>query len=256
MRIAQLSDLHLTADGALLFGSVNTWAACGQALLRVAALEPRPDFLVVTGDLAQGGDAATYRRLADRLREVGIPFAVIPGNHDDRRQLRSAFAFPGRIGACHQRIDVGAGVLLLLDTQVPGREGGQVTPAHIAWLDSVMGDRQPALLAMHHPPFAVGIAGMDRIRCRGDGLLADWLARHPEVAAVLCGHVHRFVATTFAGRPAVTAPSPAHQIALGDGPLAWTTEPGGFLLHFWQPGERPLSHYLPLAPAPAVPYGH
>ena len=115
-------------------------------------------------------------------------------------------------------------------------------------------ERRPSLLALHHPPFAVGIPGMDRLRCRGEGLLADWLSRHPEVAAVLCGHVHRFVATTFAGRPAATAPSPAHQIALSDGPLGWTAEPGGFLLHLWQPGERPLSHYLPSIAAPVIPY--
>ena len=82
MRIAQISDLHLTPDGSLLYGSVNTWAAFASVLLRLATLEPRPDFLMVTGDLAEGGDAATYRRLADRLGEVGIPFAVIPGNHD------------------------------------------------------------------------------------------------------------------------------------------------------------------------------
>ncbi len=255
MRIAQLSDLHLTADGALLFGRINTWASFGAALLRLNGLDPRPDFLVLTGDLADHGDAATYRRLADRLHELGIPHAVIPGNHDDRRQLRSAFAFPGRIGACHQRVDLEAGVLLLLDTLVPGKSWGEITPAHIAWLDSVMADRRPALLALHHPPFSVGIPGMDRIRCRGEGILADWLGRHPEVAALLCGHVHRFVATTFAGRPAVTAPSPAHQIALAAGPLAWTEEPGGLLIHHWEAGERPVSHYLPVAPAAIRPYG-
>lgn len=254
MRIAQISDLHLTPDGSLLYGSVNTWAAFASVLLRLATLEPRPDFLMVTGDLAEGGDAATYRRLADRLGEVGIPFAVIPGNHDDRRQLRTAFSFPGRVGACHQRIDLGEASLLLLDSLVPGKEWGQITPAHVNWLDSVTTERRPSLLALHHPPFAVGIPGMDRLRCRGEGLLADWLSRHPEVAAVLCGHVHRFVATTFAGRPAATAPSPAHQIALSDGPLGWTAEPGGFLLHLWQPGERPLSHYLPSIAAPVIPY--
>jgi 3',5'-cyclic AMP phosphodiesterase CpdA len=111
------------------------------------------------------------------------------------------------------------------------------------------------LLALHHPPFTVGIAGMDAIRCRGEDRLAGWLARHDGVEALLCGHVHRFVSTTFADRPAITAPSPAHQIALQDGPLAYTLEGGGYLLHEWLPGERLLSHYVPAQVGPTQVYG-
>jgi len=78
------------------------------------------------------------------------------------------------------------------------------------------------------------------------------------VRAVFCGHVHRTVFTTFAGRPLVIAPAPAHQIALdlsGDpGGLAWTMEPGGMLLIDWQSGRDAVVHLLPVEPAPVHRY--
>ena len=57
------------------------------------------------------------------------------------------------------------------------------------------------------------------------------------------------VRPVFAGKPALTAPATIHQIALQDGPLAWTAEPGGLLVHDFDPGEPPRTHYLPVAAA-------
>lgn len=254
MKIAQLSDLHLTADAQLLYGTVDTEAAFRAALERLKALDPSPDLLILSGDLANDGDAGTYDRLRKALGD--LPYAVMPGNHDSRTALRAAF--PGQAWSghplCCQRLDDGEATLLLLDSIVPGEEGGEIGEAQIAWLEAACPDERPALLFQHHPPFDIGVPGMDAIRCRGEARLAAWLDRKPKVAALLCGHVHRLVATTFAGRPAFTAPSTAHQIALQEGPLAYTFEPGGFLLHDWQPGQRLVTHYVPAARAPVHVY--
>lgn len=185
--------------------------------------------------------------LRSRLASLSFPYALLPGNHDDRDGLREVFpeqAWSAN-ALCCQRVDLGSGSLLLLDTVVPGEEWGEVTTEQLNWLDQACPASRPVLLAQHQPPFLVGIAGMDAIRCRGDDLLAQWLAGRDVVEALLCGHVHRFVSTSFAGRPARIAPSPAHQIALQDGPLAYTLEPGGYLLHDWSPGERLVTHYVP-----------
>lgn len=256
MRIAQLSDLHLTPDARPLYGTVDTEAALHLALMRARALDPAPDVLVLSGDLANGGDTATYLRLRTRLAALPVPYALIPGNHDSREGLRKVFPDQGWEGGslCCRKMAYDGGVLLLLDSIVPGEEGGEIADAQLAWLDKACLEDEPALLFQHHPPFEIGIPGMDEIRCRGEERLAEWLIRHPNVEAVLCGHVHRFVATSFAGRPALTAPSTAHQIALQGGALAYTLEPGGFLLHDWQPGIRLLTHYVPASTAPVHVY--
>jgi 3',5'-cyclic-AMP phosphodiesterase len=254
MRIVQISDLHLR-PGPLCSG-IDPWAAWQAARQRVADMVPVPDLLLLSGDLADDGQPETYRRLADSLREAGLPFAVLPGNHDCRLALRAAFSGQawGHPELACQRVDCAEFTLLLLDSVIPGEEGGHFDDDHLAWLNRhCPGDRR-VLLALHHPPVAVGIAGMDAIACSGSERLAAWLAGRPNVEAVLCGHVHRPVFTALAGRPVLTAPSTVHQIALQDGPLAYTTEPGGLLVHDWLPGQPLRSHYLPLAAAPVVVY--
>ncbi len=59
------------------------------------------------------------------------------------------------------------------------------------------------------------------------------------------GHVTQI----FAGHLTMTCPSTAHQIALQDGPLAWTPEPPGMLVHDLLPGQAMRTHVLPLAMA-------
>lgn len=250
MKIAQLSDLHLTSDGVPLYGEVDTEAALLKALTRAAAFSP--DLLLLTGDLAEGGETSAYHRLRGYLERFGAPYLLLPGNHDRREALREVFpdqGWEGRAdGLCCHRVDMGEGTLLLLDVTVPGKEYGDFGAAQRAWLDAYCPADRPVLLAQHHPPFAVGIPFMDAIRCRGEAEEAAWLERHPSVEVLLCGHIHRYVTTGFAGRPAFVAPSPAHQIALEPGPLAYTLEPGGFLLHTWMPGQRWLTHHLTVEP--------
>lgn len=254
MRIVQLSDLHLRPEP--LYSGIDPWRRWRAALARLGGLQPRPDLLLLSGDLADDAAPATYSRLADSLATVGFDYAVVPGNHDDSRALRKAF--PGQ-GWSHekyacQRVDRGELSLLLVDTAIPGREEGMVGDEHLAWLTAHCPVGRRVVLVLHHPPFPIGIPGMDAIACGGEQGLAAWLSGRPQVEALWCGHVHRPVLTQFAGRPAVCAPSTVHQIALVEGPLAWTDEPPGMLVHDFVAGWPIRSHYLPLAVAPVTVY--
>lgn len=253
--IVQLSDLHLVPPPGRLYGEIDTDAAFADALGRVATLTPRPDCVVISGDLVDSGTPADYAWLAHRLRALPVPCALLPGNHDDPSALRAAFPGQGYCAGarCCRTVEWPDGRLLLADSTVPGAEGGALSGALTEWLDAVQADRKPALLFLHHPPFLTGIAGMDAIACTGAERFAVWLGAHPEVAGIYCGHVHRAICTSVAGRPAMTAPGTAHQIecALDGAPgdLAYVREPGGMLLHRWQPGLPPVSHVLPVARA-------
>ena len=102
----------------------------------------------------------------------------------------------------------------------------------------------PTLIAPHHPPFATGIAHMDAIGLDGAAAFADIVAAHPQIEAIVCGHLHRTISATVGGRRAMTAPSPAHQVALDltpTGPGAFRMEPPGYLLHAFV-GGRLVSH--------------
>jgi 3',5'-cyclic AMP phosphodiesterase CpdA len=252
MRLVQLSDLHYLPAGELLYGQIDTHAAALAAFARIETLQP--DLLLLTGDLLERPTAAIYVEFMGQLRRLPCPAVALPGNHDQPTLLAEAF---GTNAGPHQRLTMPTGgALLLLDSTIPGAEHGAITPAHIDWLNAHHQVGQPTVLALHHPPCRTGIAGMDAIGCHGSELLAEWLALHPEIAAVLCGHVHRLIGTTFAQRPLWIAPSPAHQISpdLDGQPLAWCDEPGGMLLHDWLPGHSLTTHYLPIIPGRRTPY--
>ncbi len=251
MRIVQISDLHLQSD--LLSGEIDPWAALAMALSRVAGLQA--DALLISGDIAEAGDLGAYTRLASTLADLSLPLALLPGNHDRRAALFAAF--PGHWDnpemLC-RRLDLGPLTLLLLDSLVPGQPWGEIGEAQLGWLDANCPEHRRSIVVLHHPPFAVGIPGMDEIGCRGSEGLATWLSQRPQIEAVWCGHVHRPVFTRFAGKMAATAPSTVHQIALQHGALSWTPEPPGLLVHDLLPGAPLRSHYLPLQAARVISY--
>src|SRR5690349_2609600 len=87
MRIAHLSDLHLTR-GPL---AAQPAAALADAIGRVLAVEPRPDCVVITGDLADTGHPEEYATLRTILRRCPVPVHLLPGNHDDPAALIARF---------------------------------------------------------------------------------------------------------------------------------------------------------------------
>ncbi len=92
MIIAQITDTHIKAEGKLAYRKVDSAKALGDCVDHVNRLEPRPDVVIMTGDLADVGrpsEYAVFRRIVDRL---AMPYFVIPGNHDERGAFRQAFA--------------------------------------------------------------------------------------------------------------------------------------------------------------------
>ena len=67
MRIAHLSDLHLMR-GPL---AAEPAAGLAGAIGRLLSVEPRPDCVVITGDLADTGHPDEYATLRDILRRAG-----------------------------------------------------------------------------------------------------------------------------------------------------------------------------------------
>ncbi|MCY4743497.1 phosphodiesterase [Pelomonas sp. UHG3] len=261
--LVQLSDLHITRPGTLISGRIDTAAALRHAVERVLAIRPRPVAVLATGDLVDAGHPAEYARLRELLQpllDAGLPLALLPGNHDERRALQAAFA--GTTGvhlgdadapAIQYALDLpGPLRLVVLDSLQSGRPEGGLDEARLAQADALLSARPdlPTLVALHHPPHASGLAVMDTMALQ-QGLAAfeALIAAHPQVQLVACGHLHRMTLGRIAHAPAVTAPSTAHQLALDlapGAPLALALEPAGWLIHAWGPG-LPLVTHLAMA---------
>jgi Icc protein len=91
MLIAQLSDPHVRPGGVLYQDVACSNTQFTAAIAELHALDPRPDLVLLSGDLVDKGAPPEYAKLCELLRGLEIPSLVIPGNHDDREAFRSAF---------------------------------------------------------------------------------------------------------------------------------------------------------------------
>ena len=157
MLIAQISDLHFLPKGVLAFGRVDVAGCLERAIDHLNTLRPRPDAVLITGDLTNDGDAAVWGELMEVLRRLEAPIWPLPGNHDDRELMRAACAglglFP-KAGPLRFAAKLGPLCLIGLDSLIPGDPAGRLGPEQLAWLDARLAEapEQATLVALHHPP--------------------------------------------------------------------------------------------------------
>ena len=249
MLIAQMTDMHVKPEGVLTFGTVDTAACLARSVDHLNEL--RPDVVLVTGDLASDGRPQEYATLRQILSRLAAPAYLIPGNHDDRANLRAAFPDHRLLhegGAFAHYVVEGWPVRLVgLDTTVPGEAGGLMCEARLAWLDAQLAaaPEAPTVIFMHHPPFRTGIGYMDALGLANSEAMGAIIRRNKQVERILCGHVHRPVQVRWCGTLASIAPGTAHQMVLDlapDAPSRWRLEPPAVQLHLWRADTGLISH--------------
>ena len=252
--LVQLSDPHIGATWAETDPVVETDPVAGfaAAIDGVLALGSSPDAVLVTGDLADHAADEEYEQVRALLGRIDAPSYVLPGNHDDRDALHRHFGVPGAAGEpVRYDVDLGLLRLIVLDSTIPGEDGGALDQGQLDWLDETLAGARDvaAVVAMHHPPFLMGIPPWDAIALRPPDRerLGDILARHEHVERVLVGHVHRAITTTVGGRPVMSVPSTYVQGLLDfrSTELALSDDPPGFAVHALEDG-RLVSHVQPV----------
>lgn len=209
--IAHVSDPHLLAGGALQYGHVDTEARLTAALTRLGRLDPAPQALVFTGDLADKAEPKAYlrlRELVDPVAEsIGAQVIWVMGNHDERAAYSKAL-FDTESDAPQDRVHDVAGLRVVsLDSTVPGWHHGELTEGQLGWLADVLATPAPhgTLLALHHPPIPVPMMRIaELIELRDQQPLAEVLAG-TDVRAIIGGHFHFTSHSTFAGIPVSVA---------------------------------------------------
>jgi Icc protein len=208
--LAHVSDIHV--DGSDVRNERAT-----RVMHYLDSLATPVDAILLTGDIADHGLPEEYDE-ARKLLAGTSPVLPCPGNHDERAAYRASFL--GRepstdpINEVHR---VGDALLAMCDSSVPGENDGYLSDETLHWLDLALrdaGDDVPALVCFHHPPVTLSLPYVDGIRLAGEHRLAEVLARHDNVVAVLCGHAHTAAASTFAGRPLLVAPGVVSTLTL------------------------------------------
>jgi 3',5'-cyclic AMP phosphodiesterase CpdA len=248
--LAQISDPHL---GEPAIAGIKPKKSLREVIAAIAALPNPVDAILVSGDLAEHAKPKEYRLAAQLVGALEVPAYVLPGNHDDRATMREVLDLPGAGGEpLDYAVDLGPLRLVVLDSTIPGEDRGGFEPEQLRWLDETLStaSAQPTLIAMHQPPLVTGIPDWDSVNMRAADrdALAAVIERHPQVRAIVAGHLHRITASSLAGRPVLVAPSTfvqarpdfeAETVKLRD--LS-----RGFVLHVLQGGE--LSSQVQVVP--------
>ena len=74
IRIAQISDLHIKPPGVLAYGRVDTAKAFERCIATLNELNPAPDFVVISGDLADTPTAEEYDYLKRLMAPLKLEF--------------------------------------------------------------------------------------------------------------------------------------------------------------------------------------
>lgn len=245
--VAHVSDTHFGND------QQDPGTRLDLVMTHLLALDPRPDVLVVSGDVADHGLPEEYAEARAWLGRWPGRLAMCPGNHDVRDAYVAGLGVPAR-----SVVEVGAYRFVMLDSLIDAVDGervdeGRLGQEQLAWLDQELAaSAAPAFVVLHHPPVTIGVSLMDPIRLLDGDALARVVEAHPHVVATLVGHAHTMCTTTFAGRPLLIGGGVVSTVPLDLEPLriVWYDGPPSFALHLVddsEDGPRVTTHWRALA---------
>jgi len=219
MIIAQMTDFHIGRPLQVAGEALSCLARLQAAVAHLNACRPRPDLVFATGDLANHGAEADYRRVRDALGALGMPCYLLPGNHDHRETLREVFSDHDYLGAgpyLQYVLEYEKIRIIALDTLHSGEHTGLLCDERLDWFEQCLAadTHKPTLVFMHHPPIHTGVSVFERFGLRVSDRLHRIVAANSQIQMIACGHVHRSIQARWAGTLVTTTPSVSFQYPL------------------------------------------
>lgn len=186
--LVQITDSHLLADPEESLLGVNTDHSLSGVIDDIKRREKHIDLLLATGDIAQDGSAEAYQRFLQHVACLDAPLYGLPGNHDDRGNLRAVWQ-----ERTDPVFDLGNWRIVMLDSSVPGSNAGHLADSELAMLEAaaIQAHDRHVLVAVHHNPVPMGCGWLDTMTIdNGDALIAS-IEKLPNVRCLLWGHVHQ-----------------------------------------------------------------
>ncbi|WP_419902183.1 phosphodiesterase [Kiloniella sp.] len=251
MLIAQITDFHIGRIIETDCGTIDLFERLKDTITHLRELKPKPNLVVVTGDISNHGNIEDYQRTKTLLDSMDIPYLVMPGNHDSRDKLRALFNDDGYLpkeGEFLQYTFEDYPLrLVMLDSLEKGHHHGMICSERLDWLDNKLGEQpdRPTLVFMHHPPAKLHLPYQDSMNCQNGANLAEVIKSNTQVLGVVCGHTHRDSIANWANTILFVTPSATFSYGLQMNPVDDINprfEPACVRLFSWKEETGLVSH--------------
>lgn len=209
MKIAHISDLHLTERGKIIWDT-DTLCHFNQMLNKLRAIDGL-DAVVITGDISDDGSKWTYEYLDNALAKIDIPVYCIPGNHDSLPMFYQVYK-PHFYSTCG-RVIINDWKFLFLNSVIQDSKDlntnmsrGYISNEDLDFIDKDLSDGLPTCLCLHHPPIEPG-GWLNRKILENRYDFNNIIAKHSNARCILYGHIHCYTQMTIAQTMYISASS-------------------------------------------------
>lgn len=230
MIIAQISDTHLDTDSPGSAGRLRDFERCVAA---IDQLDPPPDVVIHTGDVAHNGMPEEYEAARRILGTLRCPVHIMPGNRDNRSAMRAAFSADPYLLSdtpfIQYSVDTFPVRLIVVDTVSQSGKHGEFCRIRADKLRARLAEEtaRPTVIFMHHPPFEVRESDYPIQFAAWESVerMSRALDGQTHVLGMFCGHTHRDSAGELGTIPASSMPSVAVDLRQGAYPAEFQSAP-------------------------------
>ncbi|WP_269936316.1 metallophosphoesterase family protein [Serratia liquefaciens] len=162
MRIIQLSDIHIFSDETKIAKKHLSNFEGVIDFIRSNIVNINADFVIVTGDISHDGGVLSYEKFFSLMKDIPLPFYVIPGNHDDKKNLYNVGLKYGNNYDVNSFED-DEWRILGIDSVVDNEDYGLIQKNEFDFLENEvqLNSNKKIALFLHHHPIPVGTPIVD-----------------------------------------------------------------------------------------------
>ena len=191
LKIAQITDLHLTAEKTAIINDINTYVSAQRVIEKIKNEYSNINSLILTGDLVNDESKQGYQNLNILLKEISCPIFLVPGNHDSIILTRS---LTENKNIFYENFIVnGNWVIFMFNTKKENSLEGFLYQQEIFNLEQLLNvyPEKNFLIFMHHHLISINSKWMDSMIIENSEKLIQLISKHNNIKCISCGHVHQ-----------------------------------------------------------------
>lgn len=207
LQLLQITDTHLFSDRNKDLLGIKTVESYEAVIKHAARYSSRCQAVLSTGDLSQDHSQQSYLDFTEQIKKLNLPCYWLPGNHDMQSVMLPSLLQQGL--AQTKQIVSEFWQIILLDSQVEGVPHGFLDEQQLDFLQQAL-QQYPdkhTLICVHHHVLPVKSAWLDQHILKNHEHFLEIIKLHPNVRAVLSGHVHQALDIEFNNVRFLTSPS-------------------------------------------------